>query len=350
MGTLVTVVVALLVFGFLIFIHEFGHYIFARIFKVKINEFSIGMGPKLVWYDSKKTGIRYALSMFPIGGYVAMAGEDDESDDPNSFDKKPAWQRFIITFAGAAVNIVAGFIAMIILTSIIDFGGTTIHSFRDKEQTGMDISSSESGLMVGDEVIAVDGKKVVILDELSYEIMRRGTKPIDVTVRRNGEVITIPDVVFPGISEQGQSFGAMDFIVYASEKNFGNVMKFSWRKSCLIVRMCWESIFDLITGRYTFAAVSGPIGISAVIGEAAASEDKTALLYITTLISINLGVMNLLPIPALDGGRLITILIEMVSRKKLPKKVEGMINFVGLVILLGLSAVIMVKDVIQLII
>ena len=350
MGTLVTVVVALFVFGFLIFIHEFGHYIFARIFKVKINEFSIGMGPKLVWYDSKKTGIRYALSMFPIGGYVAMAGEDDESDDPNSFDKKPAWQRFIITFAGAAVNIIAGFIAMIILTSIIDFGGTTIHSFRDKEELGFDISSSESGLMAEDEIIAVDGKKVVILDELSYEIMRRGTKPIDITVRRDGEIITIPDVVFPGITEQGQNFGSIDFIVYASEKNFGNVMKFSWRKSCLIVRMCWESIFDLITGRYTFAAVSGPVGISAAIGEAAASEDKAALLYITTLISINLGVMNLLPIPALDGGRLITILAEMVTRKKLPKKVEGMVNFIGLVLLLGLSAVIMIKDVIQLII
>ena len=108
MNTLLTIVTALLVFGFLIFIHEFGHYIFARIFKVKINEFSIGMGPKLVWYDSKKTGIRYALSMFPIGGYVAMAGEDDESSDPNAFDKKPAWQRFIVTVAGASVNIIAG--------------------------------------------------------------------------------------------------------------------------------------------------------------------------------------------------------------------------------------------------
>ena len=110
MSTLVTIVIALLVFGFLIFVHEFGHYIFARIFKVKINEFSIGMGPKLIWYDSKKTGIRYALSMLPIGGYVAMAGEDDESQDPNSFDKKPAWQRLIITAAGAFVNILVGVI------------------------------------------------------------------------------------------------------------------------------------------------------------------------------------------------------------------------------------------------
>ena len=115
MSTLLTIVLSVLIFGFLIFIHEFGHYIFARIFKVKINEFSVGMGPKLIWYDSKKTGIRYALSAIPIGGYVAMEGEDNETEDPNSFDRKPAWQRFIITVAGATVNIIAGFIVISIL-------------------------------------------------------------------------------------------------------------------------------------------------------------------------------------------------------------------------------------------
>lgn len=342
-------VIALLVFGFLIFIHEFGHYIFARIFKVKINEFSIGMGPKLLWYDSKKTGIRYALSMFPIGGYVAMAGEDDESDDPNAFDKKPAWQRFIITAAGAAVNIVAGFLAMTILTTMINIGNTTIAQFADKEETGFEISSSDSGLEVGDKIVAVDGKRVNILDELSYEIMRRGTKPLDITVVRDGVEMIIPDVVFPGMSEEGQSFGTMDFKVYRVEKTFGSVIGHSWRKSCLIVRMCWESIYDLLTGRYTFAAVSGPVGISSAIGNAA-KDSFASLLHITALISINLGVMNLLPFPALDGGRLITLIVEMISKKKLPKKVEGMVNAVGLMALLLLSFVIMIKDVIQLIV
>ena len=120
MGTALTVIIALLVFGFLIFIHEFGHYITARLFKVTIKEFSIGMGPKLVTYTSKKTQIDYSLGMFPIGGYVAMVGEDEESDDPNSFNKKPAWQRFIITAAGATVNIVAGFLAMIIIVACVD--------------------------------------------------------------------------------------------------------------------------------------------------------------------------------------------------------------------------------------
>lgn len=347
MGTFLTIVSALLVFGFLIFIHEFGHYITARIFKVTINEFSIGMGPRLVWYDSKKTKIRYSLSMFPIGGYVAMAGEDNESDDPNSFDKKPAYQRFIITAAGATVNIIAGFLAMIILTSVITIGDTTVATFIDKDVSGYEVSSQDSGLLVGDVIVAVGDRRIHIPDELSYEIMRNGTKPIDVTVIRNGEEITILDVVFPTLNEEGQTFGAMDFKVYPTEKSFGKVMTYSFHKCTLIVRMCWESLFDLLTGRYTFAAVSGPVGISSAIGDAA-KQGFTSLLSITAIISVNLGVMNLLPIPALDGGRLITVIFEMITRKRVPKKIEGLVNGIGLLVLLVFSFAIMIKDVIQL--
>ena len=336
-----TALIAILVFGFLIFIHEFGHYIFARIFKVTITEFSIGMGPKLVWYDSKKTGIRYALSAIPFGGYVAMVGEDGESEDPNAFNKKPCWQRLIITVAGAAINITAGVIAIIILSSIVNFGDTTVAAFPETEYV---ISSEDSGLMVGDKIISVDGKRVKYLDELSYEIMRRGYEPVDIVVLRDGNELTLTDVVFPTDEEQGQVFGMMDFQVYKVEKSFGRVIGYSLSKSVLIVRMCWESIIDLITGRYTFAAVSGPVGISEAIGSAA-SQGATSLLSIVGLISINLGVMNLLPLPALDGGRTVLILIEMITKKKLPPNIEATINSVGLLVLLGLSARIMIKDV-----
>lgn len=348
MSTFFTVLIAVLVFGFLILIHELGHYIFARIFGVTIKEFSIGMGPKLLWYDSKKTGIRYSISMLPLGGYVAMAGEDEESDDPNSFDKKPAWQRFIVTAAGATVNIVAGALAMIILTTMIPLGSTTVHSFVDKEESKYEISSAESGLLAGDTILRVDGKRVAILDELSYEIMRRGNEPVDLLVRRDGEEFLLSDVRFPTSEEEGQTFGMMDFKVLRTEKSLGSVLSYAFRKSCLIVRMCWESLYDLIVGRYTLAAVSGPVGISSAIGDAARSG-FSSLLYITVLISINLGVMNLLPIPALDGGRLITVLIEMVTRKKLPQRVEAAINGIGLLLLLGLSMVVMVKDIFTLI-
>ena len=351
MSALGTIVITILVFGFLIFIHEFGHYITARIFHVTINEFSIGMGPRIFSYTSKKTNIQYSLAAFPFGGFVAMAGEDglDEdplvTEDPNAFDKKPAWQRFIITFAGAFVNVIAGSIAMIVLTTMINVGDTTVVQFVDTEVSGFEISSEASGLRVGDVITEIDGKGVSILDDLSYEIMRRGNEPIDVTVIRDGKERVLKDVVFPTIEDQGQSFGAMDFKVKAVNKTFGTVMRYSFAKSALIIRMCWESLYDLITGRYTMAAVSGPIGMSDAIGEAA-SDGPQSLLYLVALISINLGVMNLLPIPALDGGRLITILFEMISRRRVPGKIEGIINAVGLSALLAFSLFIMIKDIV----
>ncbi len=376
-----TAIISILVFGFLIFIHEFGHYITARIFNVTIEEFSIGMGPRLVTWVSKKTGIRYSISLLPIGGFVAMPGENGEYNntapssseqtektendgeepdyngeeskadkyalDPNTFGKKPAWQRFIITAAGATVNIVAGFLAMIVLTSFINIGNTRVAQYYTEEELGMSTISSQK-LLEGDVILKIDGKRVKILDELSYEIMRKGNEPVDVLVLRDGSEVLVEDVEFPVEEEQGQSFGVMDFKVNKVDKTFGSVMRYSFRKSALIVRMCWESIYDLITGRYTFAAVSGPVGISSAIGSAVKSG-FLSLLYITVLISINLGVMNLLPIPALDGGRIFTILIEMITGKKLPAKVEGMINAIGLSLLLGLSFIVLIKDIIQLV-
>ncbi len=340
----------------MIFIHEFGHYITARMFKVTIEEFSIGMGPRLFSWVSKKTGIRYSVALLPIGGFVSMPGENGEyngdganpdedkyADDPNTFGKKPAWQRFIITAAGASVNIITGFLFMILFTAMVNIGGTEIGAFPDDPR----VTSSEK-LAVGDEILEIDGKRVKISDEVTYEIMRKGDEPLDILVKRNGEKILIEDVQFPTDEVQGQKFGQRDFGLKVIDKDFGSVMRFSFRKSMLTVRMCWESIYDLVTGRYTFAAVSGPVGISSAIGSAA-KEGFTSLLYIVVLISINLGIMNLLPIPALDGGRIFTILIEMISGKKLPAKVEGMINMIGLSLLLGFSFIVLIKDIFQLI-
>ena len=353
LGPVLTIILSLLVFEFLIFIHEFGHYITARIFKVTISEFSLGFGPELVSYQSKKTGIKYKLSILPLGGFVAMVGEDEDSDDPNAFNKKPAWQRFIITAAGATVNIVAGFLAMIIIVSFINIGNTTWGAPMEDDlllnelgYTNVDDTyrSEDFGLQPGDEIVAVNGKRVRIYDELSYQIMRYGHEPVDLTVIRNGEEMTIEDVRFPTTEQQGQTFGIIDFkITGYKEKGFFDVFALSFRKAALVMRMCWESIFDLITGRYTFEAVSGPVGISAAIGDAAAAG-FLSLLNITVLISMNLGFMNLVPFPALDGGRLITILIEMITRKKIPAKIEGIINSVGLAILFVFMIIVLFKD------
>ena len=363
MNTPATIIIAILVFGFLILIHELGHYLTARLFKVRIDEFSIGMGPRLLWFTSKKTGIKYSLAMLPLGGFVSMPGENGEDeeykDDPNTFGKKPAWQRFLVTAAGAFVNLLFGFIFMIVLTSVSSFGYTTISEFKTEEymqsqyaEIGeLSYSSSQSaGLMLGDEIISIEGKRVRIADELSYEIMRKGNNPVDIVVRRGGELITLKDITLSRLDQMGQTVGVMDFRVAAElSKNPFNVLSYSVAKSVLIVRMSAESVIDLITGRFTFAAISGPVGISSTLGNAAASGFRT-LLNTVLLISISLGFMNLLPIPALDGGRLVTIFIEMVTKKKLPSKVEGIINGVGLAVLLGLSFIVMIKDVIQLII
>ena len=353
MEVALTVIAALLVFGFLIFIHELGHYITARIFKVAITEFSIGMGPTLLSYKSKKTDILYSVRILPIGGYVAMVGEDEESDDPNAFNKKPAWQRFIVTAAGATVNIVAGFLATVILVCMIDIGSTTVGGFlteSDFAEVGEVeyIEGSEAqGLRAGDTIVAVNGVRVEIYDELSYEIMRQGYEPVDLTVVRDGEETVLEGIQFPTLKQQDQTFGYPDVRVYRVQKDFGSTIGLAFKKAVLIMRSCWESIYDLVTGRYSIAAVSGPVGISSAIGEAV-SAGFASVLNITILISINLGFMNLLPIPALDGGRLIAIIIEMITRKRVPPRVEAAINGVGLILLLGLSFLIMIKDVIQL--
>ena len=231
-----------------------------------------------------------------------------------------------------------------------------VHSFIESEE--LTHSTEKYGLKVGDKITRVNGKHVTILDELSYEIMRHGNRPMDIEVERTTvvnaetgekktETVTLKNVSFPTAVEQEQTFGTMDFRVWGEKQTFGSVLTHSFKKSVLIVRMCWESLFDLITGRYTLAAVSGPVGISSAIGDAA-KAGATTLLYIVALISINLGVMNLLPLPALDGGRLLCLLIESVTRKRIPQKIESMIHGIGLLLLLGLSVIIMFKDIFQL--
>ena len=358
LDTIITILLTILAFGTLIFIHELGHFLFARLFRVTVNEFSIGMGPRIFSWVSKKSGIKYSIAALPIGGFVAMAGEerpteDGESevnDDPNSFDKKPAWQRFIITIAGAFVNILAGFIAMIVVTSVVTRGSTVVGAFyTDEESEKYNITvSSDEYLKVNDEIIKINGKRTSIYETLRYEVMRHGNGPVDVTVIRDGEEITLHNVYFPIQSSEGELFGVLDFRVYAKEKTFFGVISDSWENLWLNVRMVWEAIFDLITGRYSLGAVSGPVGISSALGEAA-SYGVMSFLNLVAIISINLGVMNLLPIPALDGGRLLTIFIEMITGKKLPPRLENIINAVGLILLLTLSVVIMFKDVFQLI-
>lgn len=341
----------------MIFIHELGHFACARLFKVTVKEFSIGMGPKILKKTSKKSGTSYAFGIFPIGGYVSMVGEDEESDDENAFNRKPVWQRLIITVAGAFMNILTGIIVMFLIVFITkSLASTTIYSFSEGAV------SSQTGLMVEDRVIAVNGYSVHTGNELVYEIMHAKDEAfeleledgstvnavsVDLTVVRNGKKTELDDVAFKAASEKGVTFGSYDFIVYGERATIPNLMKHAFFRSLSTVKMIWDSIMDLVTGRYGVEAVSGPVGVTGAIGDAAAAG-ALSFFNIFVIISMNLGVANLLPLPALDGGRIVFLLIEAIRRKPMKPQIEGFINGAGLLILFAFMIFITIKDVIGL--
>lgn len=338
--TFLYILLAIFIFGFLIFIHEAGHFLFARLFNVTIEEFAVGMGPKILSKKSAKTGIVYSLRLLPIGGFVKMTGEDDESEDENAFCNKSVWKRIIITVAGAATNIVAGILVMsIFVATSAHLASTTIGKFTDDGTF-----SAETGINVGDTILSVDGKKVYIYSQLYYEIARNGIEPIDIVVERDGEKIRFEDVQFPTETSEGTVFGTTNFIPYEREKTVFNVAKEAFFQSFTTIKMIWESLFDLIRGRYGIESVSGPVGVTEVLVDAAKTGARD-FIYLAVVISMNLGVMNLLPIPALDGGRLLFQIIEAVIGRPVNRTVEGYIHFIGMIILLIFMALIVFKDV-----
>lgn len=354
MDTFLYIILALLLFGLLIFIHELGHYLFARLFKVTITEFSLGMGKSIISKTSKKTGIMYSWRLFPIGGYVSMVGENEESDDPNAISKKPAWQRFIIVAAGATINLLFGLLLMLCLVASTSGEGIATNTVYGYAQNpSYEITSNQYGIQAGDTIIKIADTKTNNAYDISYEIMRRGISPLDITVIRDGQELILKDVVFPISSSNGSAFGSMDFMVLATEPTVGRVLLHTVQRSMLTVRMVWESLFDLISGRYGLETVSGPVGITETIvdatDQAVQTKDYSSILYIAAVICINLGVMNLLPIPALDGGRLFFILVEMIIRRPVPARIENAIHAFGMYLLLLFMLFISMKDIFGLI-
>ncbi|MBO5023669.1 MAG: site-2 protease family protein [Clostridia bacterium] len=336
------IILAILLFGLLIFIHELGHYITARIFNVAITEFSIGMGPKLISKTSKKTGIAYSIRALPIGGFVSMVGEDEESDNENAFHKKPIWQRLIVCAAGSVSNVLLGFVVMFILViSTPQIGTVQVASFPE--------GATSSALIKVDDIIKeVDGHNVHTLGELNYFINRYGSEPVQITVQRAGNEITLENVVFPTTVQSGHIFGLRDFYVHVAEKNFPTILKNGFFQATLTIRTVFDSIWDLITGTYGVEDLSGPVGVVNVISTTA-KTDAYQLWSIFVLLAMNLGIMNLLPIPALDGGRMLMLLIEAIIKRPVNKTVEGYINLIGMILLFGLMIFITVKDVFQII-
>ncbi len=345
------VLLAIGIFSALIMIHEFGHYLTARLCGVTVHEFALGMGPQIFSRVSKKSGIRYSLRLFLIGGYVSMDGEDGESENPNAFCNKSVWKRILIVVAGAGMNILLGFIAMFILTTttvLSNQGGllpTNVIAEFDEGATSNQMG--EAGLMVGDRIIAVNGVPVFTGYDLIYEITNGAYEPVDMIVVRNDHFYRLEDVKFPTTEESGVVFGSYDFKVYGKAPNIFNLCFYSVNRSMSTVKMVYDSLFDLLRGRYGAEAFSGPVGTTQVIGQAAQAGGAT-LLYLVAVITINLGVFNLLPVPALDGGRLLFLIIELFRRKPINRNLEGYVHFIGILVLFALMALISIKDIIGL--
>ncbi len=336
--------VAILFFGLLISIHELGHFTFAKIFKVKVNEFALGMGPAI--FKKKKGDTLYALRLLPIGGYVSMEGEDEESQDENAFNRKKVWQKIIIVAAGAIMNLILGVIIVATVLSMEDLIGTN-QVLRFHENA----ISQETGLKEGDEFLEIDGHRVFSDMDISFLMGRSDDGVFDMTVRRDGEKVELEDVTFKTEKDGKYTLITYDFIILGEETNFFNVFENAFRRSASIARLVWLSLFDLVTGRYGFTDLSGPVGTVNVIADATASavESKEGLITALTmmaLISINIGIFNLLPLPALDGGRLFFLLIEGIRRKPINPKYEGIVHTIGLGLLLLLMVVVTYNDIV----
>lgn len=353
-----SVIFAILLFSVLIFVHELGHFTAAKLSGVQVNEFSMFMGPA-IW--KKQVGeTLYAIRCIPIGGYCAMEGEDGGSDNPRSFDKAAWWKRLIILAAGAAMNFLIGVVLMVIVVLMVSVclpGKQTavpvIASFEDYATV-----NGENGLQAGDRIVEVDGEKLYSYSDFSMILSLNPGDVHDITVRRNGEKVVLKDFLLEKheVTLENGSTGLRYGINFTlSTPNFWKKLGMAWNQSLDTVRMVRLSLQMLLGGKVGIKDMSGPVGIVSEMSKVAAASDSkvTALLnmlYFGGFIAINLAVMNLLPIPALDGGRivclLITVVVEAITKKKINPKYEGYLHGAGMILLLALMAIIMFKDVI----
>jgi regulator of sigma E protease len=338
---LFSIVVAVVVFGVLILIHEFGHFITAKLSGVKVNEFALGMGPVLLKH--KKGETQYSLRLFPIGGFISMEGEDKESTDERSFNNIAVWKRIIIVCAGAFMNIMLGFIIVcIIMAASQSLSSTTISKFADNSV------SNKSGLQVGDKILEINGQKVNIYSDIVFNLVTKRNGTADVTVNRNNTILDLKSVNFPLVSDgNGGKAMTIDFGLKSQSKNVISVVQQSFYWTIATVKLVWVTLIQLFGGSYTIKDLSGPVGVASAMGTAA-SHGFMDLLIIVALITINLGVVNLLPLPALDGGRLVFLIIEAIRRKPVKPEVEGYIHFAGFVCLMLLVVVVTFNDVARL--
>ncbi len=350
--TILYIVIAVIIFGIIIIIHELGHFLVAKACGVKVNEFAIGMGPKIIGWGKGET--KYALRLFPIGGYVSMEGEDADSPDPRAFNRKKVWQRLLVVLAGATMNLILGFVILNIVTACSDAIITTEIAKFESE----DAVSHLTGLEVGDKIIKVNGMTVFCDTDISYQFQSDEDMTFEMTVLRNGEKVTLPAVQFDGTKlEDGTNSLHIDFYVVGDKVTPLSVLNYSSKKFVSVARMIWLSLGDLLKGKYGLNDLSGPVGIVGAIGDVVGSTATGVdfgvmlanLASLVVFITINVGIFNLLPIPALDGSRALFLIYEGIFRRPIKPEHEGLVHMIGMIALLALAVVVTVFDILKLI-
>ena len=319
-----------------------GHFLTAKLCGIRVNEFALGMGPVLL--KIKKGETQYALRLFPIGGFVSMEGEDEDSADEHAFNRKPVGSRILVVVAGAVMNILFGFvIVLVMMSSSSALASTRVAKFETSAQ------SSKTGLQINDTIERINGAKINIDTDVALALIEDADGKVDMQVLRGGKLVELKNVQFPMISDgNGGKVMQRDFWVYPESKSIFNVLRHSFFWTIAMIKYVWVTFVSLFTGRFGLKDLAGPVGTTVAMGQAA-SQGLQSLLFMVALIAVNLGVVNLFPLPALDGGRLFFLLIELVRRKPIKPQYEGYVHFVGFALLMLLMVVVTYNDILRLI-
>ena len=334
-----TIIAAIILFGIIVFIHELGHFLFAKRAGVKIHEFAIGMGPKI--FSTQKGETKYSLRLLPLGGYVSMEGEDGESNDPNSFGAKTVLQRASIIFAGPFFNII---LTLLLLIPVFAYMGTP----SDSNVIGTVLENTpaiEAGLKPNDKILEIDGNKISNWNDIVNNLQKETSKPIDIKVERDNTTKEVS--IKPEKNEQGRYVIGISPVY---EKSIFKAIPKAFVATIDMIKQMLIFVGQLITGTVPGGfenSVAGPVGVIGIVSDAA-KMGIINLIYIGAVISLNLGVLNLLPVPALDGGRLLMLAIEAIRGKKLDPNKEAMIHTVGLVVLMAFMLFVTYKDILKL--
>ena len=332
---LLTLFWAIVVFCFLIFVHEFGHFITAKAVGIKVNEFAIGMGPVL--FRRKKGDTEYSLRALPIGGFVKMEGEEENSDDPSAFNNKPTWAKALVVIAGSMMNLLTTIVILSLIYFSYGFPTTVINV------VSVDKPAMEAGLLAGDKIIKINDLKISSWDEVVTAISNSKGDNINITVNRNNQDIQISSKIGKDVNNR-RIIG----ITPSFDKNPLKAITLGFTGTFEMAGMMLQYLGKLITGQGSTADLMGPVGIVNTIGEFA-HKGFAYLANLTALISLNLAIVNLLPFPALDGGRLTFMLIRKFTGKIITDEIENKIHFAGLLMLFSLMIWITIQDVVKIV-